>query len=361
MSVDELLARNPYADDRNEKNRIILDRLNVLTKYHYNNCNEYRNLIDLLYSGVTEYKTLDEIPLIPVKLFKELELVSVPREDVFKTMTSSGTTGQKVSKIFLNRTTANNQQKVLTKIVADFTGKTRMPMIILDCPSVIKDRNKFSARGAGILGFSLFGSKKIYAFNDDMELNKKEIDEFIARFKGQTIFLFGFTHMIWEYFYKTLRDRGDYLHLENGVLIHGGGWKKLINEAVSKDEFKEGISSVCGIKSIHDYYGMVEQTGCIYMECEFGHLHASVFSDVLIRNKNDFSLCKNGEKGVIQVLSTLPESYPGHSILTEDIGCVLGEDDCPCGKKGKYFEVYGRMKNAEIRGCSDTFEKKISY
>ena len=31
---------------------------------------------------------------------------------------------------------------------------------------------------------------------------------------------------------------------------------------------------------IHDYYGIVEQTGCIYMECERGHLHASIFSDV---------------------------------------------------------------------------------
>ena len=57
------------------------------------------------------------------------------------------------------------------------------------------------------------------------------------------------------------------------------------------------------------------------------------------------------------MLSTLPKSYPGHSILTEDEGRMLGVDDCPCGRKGAYFEVAGRLKHAQIRGCSDTFRE----
>ncbi len=358
MILDTMLDRNPYTDAHTEKNSLLLERLNELTDHYYNDCSEYRRFIDVLHNGRTKYDSLDDIPFLPVKIFKQMELKCVPDEDIFKTMTSSGTTGQQVSKIFLDRQTAGMQQKVLTRIVSEYTGNSRMPMIILDCPSVLKNRNMFSARGAGILGFSLFGSKKIYAFTDDMELNIDEIRQFLEKYSGQTIFLFGFTYMIWQYFYKKLKDIGEYLPLENGVMIHGGGWKKLINEAVSKEEFKSGLNEVCGIKSVHDYYGMVEQTGCIYMECECGHLHASVFSDVIIRDMKDFSVCENGKRGAVQVLSSLPWSYPGHSILTEDMGCVLGEDDCPCGRKGKYIEIYGRMKNAEVRGCSDTFEKK---
>lgn len=357
MEFDEMLSCNPYGFDREEKQKYIVNRLNELTRLHYDCCEEYRKLIDGLHGGVKEYTDVLEVPFVPVSLFKKLELKSIPDEDIFKTMTSSGTTGQQVSKIFLNRTTANNQQKILTRIVSDFTGSSRMPMIIIDCPSVLKNRAMFSARGAGILGFSLFGSKKIYAFDDDMNLNLEEIREFLKKHEGQTIFLFGFTFMIWQYFYKKLMEAGEYLPLENGVMIHGGGWKKLANEAVSKEEFKAGLKKVCGITSVHDYYGMVEQTGCIYMECEAGHLHASIFSDILIRDMKDFSVCPNGKEGIVQVLSTIPESYPGHSILTEDVGCVLGEDDCPCGRKGKYIEIHGRMKNAEVRGCSDTFEK----
>ena len=58
-------------------------------------------------------------------------------------------------------------------------------------------------------------------------------------------------------------------------------------------------------------------------------------------------------------MSTIPESYPGHSLLTEDEGRILGIDDCPCGRKGKYFKIHGRLKNAEIRGCSDTYADKF--
>ena len=146
------------------------------------------------------------------------------------------------------------------------------------------------------------------------------------------------------------------LHLEHGFLIHGGGWKKLTKEAVSAEKFRDGLREVCGILDVRNYYGMAEQTGCIYMECECGHLHVSSYSDVLIRNMEDFSCCKNGTEGVIQVLTPMAWSYPGHSVLTEDKGMIVGEDDCPCGRKGKYIKITGRIPKAEIRGCSDTFE-----
>ena len=94
------------------------------------------------------------------------------------------------------------------------------------------------------------------------------------------------------------------------------------------------------------------------MECEMGHLHAPIFSDLIIRRPHDFSIADFGEQGIIQVLSILPKSYPGHSLLTEDQGVLLGEDDCSCGRLGNYFKIIGRLKNAEIRGCSDTYEKK---
>ena len=112
---------------------------------------------------------------------------------------------------------------------------------------------------------------------------------------------------------------------------------------------------MAGIRQVADYYGMAEQTGCIYLECPQGHLHASAYSDVLFRRPADHGLCTVGEPGVIQVLSLLPRSYPGHSLLTEDMGVLLGEDDCPCGWKGKYFSITGRIPKAEVRGCSDTY------
>ena len=194
-----------------------------------------------------------------------------------------------------------------------------------------------------------------------MRIDFAAIEAFLERHRGRRILLFGFTFMIWRYFYGELvraTASGQRLDLSHGILIHGGGWKKLIGEAVSPAEFRGRLTEVCGLSDVHDYYGMVEQTGTVYMQCEEGHLHAPVFSDVLIRRGVDFSLCERGEKGIVHVVSMLPKSYPGHSLLTQDEGMILGEDDCPCGRKGKYFRMFGRLENAEIRGCSDTFERK---
>ena len=362
MTFDDILEIPPYSLDEKEKNKLLTERLIELTRLHQEKCPEYRNALKAINFEVDKIDSYKQLPFLPVRLFKEMDLKSVPQEDVVKTMTSSGTTGQAVSKIYLDRTTSSNQQKTMAKIVSEFTGSSRMPMIIIDCPSVVKNRAMFSARGAGILGFSIFGSKKIYALDDDMKLDVEGVKEFLEKFQGQKILLFGFTFMIWQHFYKELlrlRKEGITFDLSNGILIHGGGWKKLISEAVSHDEFHKRMQDACGLHDIHDYYGMVEQTGCIYMECECGHLHASNFSDVIIRRPLDFSEADIGETGIIQVVSTIPESYPGHSLLTEDEGSIEGIDDCPCGRKGKYFKINGRLKNAEIRGCSDTYAAKF--
>ena len=80
---------------------------------------------------------------------------------------------------------------------------------------------------------------------------------------------------------------------------------------------------------------------------------------MIVRRYDDFSPCDYRERGYIQLVSVLPHSYPGHSLLTEDEGIIEGEDDCPCGRKGKYIKILGRVKNAEIRGCSDTYAAKF--
>ncbi|MBR5091068.1 MAG: acyl-protein synthetase [Ruminiclostridium sp.] len=356
MTFDEILEIGPFVSDKREKSAIFDARISELTGHHRKNCPEYAAMLDTL--GFEGGGTYRDIPFLPVRLFKELKLRSVPEDEVVKVLTSSGTTGQAVSRIYLDKKTASDQQKALVRTVSDFTGVGRLPMIIIDSASVIKDRAMFSARGAGILGFSIFGSRRIYALDDDMKLDTAGLTEFLEKNKGRPILLFGFTFMIWQHFYKELmrlKEEGTVFDLSDGILIHGGGWKKLASESVSRDEFHRRLEEVCGLRRIHDYYGMVEQTGSIYMECEHGHLHASIFSDVIMRRAVDFSECAPGEPGIVQVVSVIPGSYPGHSLLTEDEGVLLGEDDCPCGRKGKYFRILGRLRSAEIRGCSDTY------
>lgn len=355
LNDHSFLTKPVFGLDAVAKSEFLTERLKLLSLHHYKTCKSYKKLLDAMNFNVERIFDYHNIPFLPVTLFKQYDLMSMDKDAVIKTMTSSGTTGQQVSKIYLDRNTAILQTKVLAKIIESYVGSSRLPMIIIDSSSVLRDRSMFSARGAGILGFSLFGRDKVYALDENMELDFETLESFLDQHKGKKIFLFGFTFMIWQHFYKLLKENNRYIDLSEGILIHGGGWKKLEGESVSQTKFKEEINSVCGIKKIFDYYGMVEQTGSIFMECEYGHLHDSIFSDVIIRRAFDFSVADVGEEGIIQVLSVIPESYPGHSLLTEDKGILLGQDCCPCGRKGKFFKVTGRLKNAEIRGCSDTY------
>ena len=355
FDITSIIDISPFSLAKKEKNALYADVLYELTKHHYANCARYRKILDVLGFDPTIKQDIEDIPPIPVRLFKDYDLLSVEKSQIIKTMTSSGTTGQGVSKIFLDRITSTNQTKVLTKIVSNFTGTKRLPMLIIDTNSLIKDRNLFTARGAGILGFSMLGYDVTYALDKDMQLDFDTVEAFCKKHKDENILIFGFTFMIWKYFYKKLAKAEKQLALEKGIIIHGGGWKKLSEEAVDNETFKQLLEGLCGVNRVYNYYGMVEQTGSIFLECEAGCLHSSIFSDVTIR-RTDFSVCGTHETGLVQLMSLLPLSYPGHIILSEDTGEIIGEDDCSCGRLGKYFKIHGRVPNAEIRGCSDTYE-----
>jgi len=270
MNYDEFLKSEPYIAERREKHGALTDVLKQLTVEHMDNCLEYNEILSAYgintTADVMKFTSYEEIPFLPVRMFKEYELMSVPKDAVVKTMTSSGTSGQQVSKIYLDKVTSSNQSRVMTHIVSDFIGKKRLPMIILDTSAVLKKRAMFSARGAGILGFSMFGRDRIYALDDNMKLDVNALKIFLEKYKGEDIFLFGFTFMIWQHFFQELLKSEWKPDLSRGILIHGGGWKKLQDQAVSPETFKDALNSVCGIcqNKIYSYYGMVEQTGTIY-------------------------------------------------------------------------------------------------
>lgn len=125
LTYEEILAISPFSLPKAEKEQLLNARLLELTKHHYEACSAYRRMLDGQGTDISKIASYYDIPFLPVALFKEMDLLSVGKDDVFKTMTSSGTTGQAVSKIYLDRTTASNQQKTLVKIVSAFTGSSQ--------------------------------------------------------------------------------------------------------------------------------------------------------------------------------------------------------------------------------------------
>ena len=150
MNYEELLKRGPYELGAEEKKKIYADMLSELTDSHRNRCLIYDRCCSALGDMSGSQRREEEIPMVPVSMFKEMELRSIPTGAVFKTVTSSGTTGQKTSKIVLDERTAAWQQQTLQRIMADFIGEKRIPMLIIDAPNVLGTVFRERSRDSGI-------------------------------------------------------------------------------------------------------------------------------------------------------------------------------------------------------------------
>lgn len=343
----------PFTRARADRARRLLSGLHELTRWHHAYCADYARMLDGIHGpqALEAPATLMEVPYLPVRMFKHLELTSVQPEAIVKRLTSSGTTGQQVSRILLDAETAGLQVRALASIVQEFIGRQRLPMLVLDQQEIMRGKSALSARAAGILGFANFGRQHTYALDEHMQPRWAAIEEFCEKHKGSPVLLFGFTWVVWQHVVQQAIASGRRLDLgEHSILVHGGGWKKLAELRIDNATFKQTLAERLGVRRVSNYYGMVEQVGSIFMECEAGHLHAPAFADVRMR---DLQTLQPSEHGAVEVFSLLPRSYPGHAILTEDVGTLLGEDDCACGRLGPYFHIHGRIPQAELRGCSD--------
>jgi hypothetical protein len=350
--VSAVTAPGVFTLAQAEKEARMLPALVDLTEHHRTSSAEYANILAATgYGPGHVYDGVADLPWLPVRLFKTQKLKSIPDDEVFKTLTSSGTTGD-VSRIYLDKEAAATQTRFLSRTIQAVLGPRRLPMLIVDTTAIIKNRTSFSARGAGVLGMMNFGRDHVWTLDEDGKPDTEAIRGFLAQHGDQPFLIFGFTFMAWLYLYEIARDNG--FDLSNGILIHSGGWKKLTDQAVDNAEFRRRFAADTGLRRIHNFYGMVEQIGVVYLEGPDGNaLYCPDFADVIIRDPETWRELPPGRPGLVEVISTLPKSYPGHVLLTEDLGVVHGIDDGAW--PGKRFSILGRLPRAEARGCSDTF------
>jgi hypothetical protein len=305
-----------------------------------------------------------DIPPLPVQMFKKFDLRTCEEKDVTRILNSSATTTGIPSKIFVDKTTSFRQTKGLMAITKNFIGKERKPYLVLD-EDVNKEKSSIlSARGAAIRGFANFAKNTTYIMdnvNNRLILNFDRLQEFCKANSDKEVLAFGFTYIIWTNLIEEAKKFNTKVKLPNLKLLHGGGWKKLKDKAISKEKFRNEVAEFFGThpNNIIDYYGMVEQLGVVFIDCEYGYKHVPDFAEVVIRDFYSMDEVKTGEDGLLECMSLLPTSYPGQALLTEDIGKIVGIDDCRCGRKGKYFVFVSRAEKAEIRGCGDTFAEKL--
>ena len=318
---------------------------------HKNNCKNYKNFLNSKKVKINKIKKLKDVPFIHVNMFKEYDLISVKKKEISLQLNSSGTSG-KQSKIFLDKKNSINQKKYLTKILQNEFGLKRYPFLILgQNPLFIKDRSRFAAQVAAFLGFSLIGRNFFYLKDKNNQIDYSGLNIFLRKYSKEKFLIFGFTSSVYEILISQLNKNKIKFSLSNSTIIHGGGWKKLNNLGLTNSDLKKSIYKKYRIKKLINYFGFVEQTGSIFLECSLGNFHTNEITNIYVRDKN-LNLSKRNEEGILQCISIVPSSYPGNSIILEDKAIFKGKN-CKCGKPGKIFTVTGRLSKTEVRGCSD--------
>jgi phenylacetate-coenzyme A ligase PaaK-like adenylate-forming protein len=353
LNYKKIFSLKPFELNQKDKEKWFLNNQIKLSIYHYKKCAQYKRISNRIFKNINNCKAAHELPFVHVKSFKEFNLKSVKLNQLSKTLESSGTSNQITSKINIDRKTSLLQSKALLNIFSDIIKK-KITFFFVENPTLLQVK-VLSAKYAAIRGFSQLSKEFSYLLDNENNLQLSKLYNFLNKYPQEEFAIFGFTSQIWFQLIEKLKKKKIKISKNNGILIHGGGWKKLQNQSVDRNFFNKNITNTLGIKKIHNYYGMVEQTGSVFLECQYGFFHTSVFSEIYIRDHN-LNLASDREKGLIQILSLLPLSYPGHNILTEDLGLIIGSDDCKCGRKGKYFLVAGRVPGTEKRGCSDVYE-----
>jgi hypothetical protein len=173
---ERLLNQPPYSLRQPDKEAVLLEGLNELTRYHYEKSPEYARILDAAWGGLRTYDSISDVPYLPVSLFKEMELKSTAEPAMV--MRSSGTTGQRTSRIVIDNETARRQSEALVASFRPILGGRRLPFLAIDTKDVIKPTD-LTARGGGVLGMMKFGAKTAFALDAQLDLDKELVETFV--------------------------------------------------------------------------------------------------------------------------------------------------------------------------------------
>lgn len=359
--IDELIKIKPFSLEFEEKKSYFLKSISESIKFHYENCLDYQNYCKKKNFHPDNIVDISNIPFLPVDIFKKMTLLSVPKSEIIKIIKSSATTNNLPSIIHLDKKTTTRQIISLNSIMCDFIGKEKLNFIIIDNQKTLEaDNQNLSSRGSAIRGMLIFAKKFTCILDENLKLDSKIVSELDNTQNSKTC-IFGFTWLVHKILTENKNNKNlkiFFSKISEPIFLHIGGWKKLSNLSIDKQQFNKECSNFFNTSSdkIIDLYGMTEQLGIVYPDCEYGHKHVPVFSEILIRDIKTLDVQPDGKSGFIQVISPIPNSYPGISLLTDDIGEILGRDNCPCGRNGTYFIFKKRSEMADPKGCGDTID-----
>ncbi len=309
------------------------DLIMEVFRFQADNCIVYKDFLKYLGVDSMGVKSPESIPFLPISAFK-YHRVGWSLHISATLFMSSGTTGSDRSKHYVIRPDLYN-----TGIISGFEavwGKVNDWVILALLPSYLEQGNsslvwmvnhlfEFAAEGSGF-------------FKNDFV----RLDEALGRAvqSGKKVMLWGVAYALADY--ADFRNKP----LPEGVVVLETGGMKGRRKELPKDGLHELLSAGLGVKAISSEYGMTEllsQAWSVKGNC----FQSGPLMEVAIaHNQNPLEKVDWGKRGRILVCDLL-NVHSCSFVATDDLG-QLNEDGS--------FMVFGRLDNAEIRGCNLLYE-----
>lgn len=280
--------------------------------------------------GLETIKTVEQIPFLPIEMFREHQVISgnTMSSIIFE---SSGTSGQKSSKHYIVSKELY-EQSFLRTFTANFGNPEEFCILAL-LPSYLERENSSLVYMMNhLIGMSKHPESGFY-LNELYQLSKvleKRVND------KQATILLGVSFALLD-----LADKFPLPLNDSIAIIETGGMKGKRKEMIRK-ELHDILKKAFAKDRIHSEYGMTELLSQAYSKGN-NRFYPPPWMKVVIRDMYDpFTILPAGQSGGINIID-LANIHSCSFIATSDLGLVYEDGS---------FEVSGRFDQADVRGCN---------
>ncbi|MCX6274148.1 MAG: acyl transferase [Bacteroidetes bacterium] len=292
----------------------------------------YKKYLELLKCNPESVTSTSQIPFLPVEFYKTHEVRARSQEERVKTKTfsSSGTSGQEVSKHFVEDISV--YEKSFRKGFELFYGPVKDFCVLALLPSYLeREGSSLVYMMDTLIKDSGHPQSGFYLHNHDQLFNV--LTELKAA--GNKTILIGVTYALLDFAESHPID------FPQLIVMETGGMKGKREEMIRAD-VHEKLKKGFGVSHIHSEYGMTELLSQAYSKGD-GIFQTPPWMKIIIHQQHDlFSEAGEGQTGVISVID-LANIYSCSFITTQDVGRKHADGS---------FEVLGRTDFSDVRGCN---------
>ena len=289
----------------------------------------YARYLSLLGRGPEKIKTIQEIPGLPIRLFKHYRLQSDDWEPA-QVFTSSGTTGTQTSQHAVRDLEAYlaNARKGFRQ----FYGPVENYCILALLPAYLERQgSSLVAMAQDFINRSKYEQSGFFLYEHEALASiLKQNEE-----KGIPTLLLGVSFALLDF------AAAYPMALQHTIVMETGGMKGRRKE-MTRDELHGILKQAFGLGEVHSEYGMTELFSQAYSKGA-GWFTSAATMRVQIQDLTDpFATVRTGRSGTIQIID-LANLDTISFIATEDLGRVNAEGQ---------FAVLGRVDYSDMRGCN---------